>query len=65
MKNHPGILFILIIVPASFLIGFLVEYFRLTRIACGSIIFFWLAIIYWWIVYFHTKWLESLFKKQK
>jgi len=63
MKHHLGIWITILSIPVSFILGYRISTTNWHPYIQRSIIFFWLAMVYWWIVYFHARWIGKAFQK--
>ena len=69
LKKHPGIVFTIWSTIFLFLLGFELSMLDIHPFIRGSISFFCFSICFWWITYFHVRWIEKLdqkyYKKEK
>lgn len=64
-KRHPGIWFFIWSIDTTFLLALSLSAIRAHEFVARSILLVWAAMIFYGLVYYHGKWIENQFRKEK
>ena len=64
-KYHPGIWFTLYAFESWFWFSLTLTLYHVPYPYISSILFFWTAMMFYGIVYYHARWLDTLIKETK
>lgn len=59
MKKHPGIWVTLYGIETTLLLSFGLHMMDIDDRIVNGIVFFWGAMMFWFMVYYHVKWIEK------